>query len=235
MHEQRRPLIRNASDLLGPGFGPQAVQTFDWSSDEAAFNGFFWSAPGAINAPDATSYWAGVCLATSDGSGVQRVTMHEGGVWPAVTMVRRYTTPSTNRLYSQWSTEANLAPLFSQTTTNQNIVGGTFNPVGGLVATPTSFGPGDRWLVTVSLDVAHNAGSGTGDFVCGLSVGGSVVTGVMRADDTNGGHSQISRQWFISHPATGTFDVHPVAHSVVSGATYVLLANNCTMSVIRAT
>jgi len=46
MHEERRPQIRTASDLMGPGLGPKAVQLFDWNDDITLFNGFFWSEPG---------------------------------------------------------------------------------------------------------------------------------------------------------------------------------------------
>ncbi len=72
---QRRPPIRQASDLLGPGFGPTATLIQDWNDDQTAFNGFFYSiAPSVHNGPDATVSWAGITIAEVDGTfGVQRV------------------------------------------------------------------------------------------------------------------------------------------------------------------
>lgn len=51
--EQRRPVIRKASDLVGPGIGASAVQVTDFNDTLATFNGFFSAIPGALNAPDA--------------------------------------------------------------------------------------------------------------------------------------------------------------------------------------
>lgn len=78
MHEERRPIVRRASDLLGPGFAPYAVQTLNWNSDETQFNGLFFSEVGAENSPDNSMFWIGSVTATRDGRGVQEVWTFDG-------------------------------------------------------------------------------------------------------------------------------------------------------------
>lgn len=56
LNEERRPSIRSASDLMGPGAGPYAILTVDWNADETTFNGWFYSEPGAQNSPDDSLY-----------------------------------------------------------------------------------------------------------------------------------------------------------------------------------
>lgn len=73
LNAERRPQIRNASDLLGPGIAPNAVQLSDWDDEATAFNGLFYSEPGALHGPDNTSYWMGVVQVTEAGFGYQRV------------------------------------------------------------------------------------------------------------------------------------------------------------------
>lgn len=46
----RRPVIRKASDLVGPGIGASATVVTDWSNVLATFNGYF-SSSRALNAP----------------------------------------------------------------------------------------------------------------------------------------------------------------------------------------
>lgn len=71
LDRERRPMPRRASDLLGPGIASHAVQLVDWSSAETAFNGFFYSVPGALNSPDSTRYWMGLTMATDEAYGQQ--------------------------------------------------------------------------------------------------------------------------------------------------------------------
>lgn len=82
-HEERRPVIRRASDLLGPGFtGPYATEVTDWNAEEARYNGFFYSDVGADNSPDETKVWIGTCVATRLGHGLQQVWSHEDAADP---------------------------------------------------------------------------------------------------------------------------------------------------------
>lgn len=80
LHDERRPQIRTAADVLGPGLAPKAVQLLDWNDAATAFNGIFFSEPGANNSPDITRYWMGTVFANDKGSGFQRVVEYRGTV-----------------------------------------------------------------------------------------------------------------------------------------------------------
>lgn len=115
MSEERRPQIRGASDLLGPGFGPHAIQTMDWNSAETGFNGIFYSVAGqTVNSPDNSTYWIGHVLAQQDGYGVQHLYEHRVAGDPALLPIRQYVrrfyNPGTGGLlvYGPW-TQAGLS------------------------------------------------------------------------------------------------------------------------------
>jgi hypothetical protein len=107
LHEERRPGIRTASDILGPGIGPFSVEVNDWNSSETAFNGFFHSEPGAINAPDSVRFWMGTSQATAEGYGIQRVTDYRGDPISGVVWVRRFGSlvPGAAREFGPWTRE----------------------------------------------------------------------------------------------------------------------------------
>lgn len=104
MHQERRPAVRTASDILGPGAGPFSVVTLDWNSDECVFTGSFYSEPGAANAPDGVNWWIGNTFGTPDGFGFQVVWDFQGVTDPPVQKRRRFSTPSGGgpRTYSLW-------------------------------------------------------------------------------------------------------------------------------------
>lgn len=77
--EQRRPNIRQASDLVGPGIGAYAVRLTDFDDVLATFNGFFSSLPGALNAPNSTGTFVGMTAVDSEMGGVQVFTEMESG------------------------------------------------------------------------------------------------------------------------------------------------------------
>lgn len=79
MHEQRRPRVSRASDLMGPGLAPNAVEVLDWNGPEVGFNGLYWSRPGALNSPDTAKTWMGMGVATDTGHAFQRVWEHVTG------------------------------------------------------------------------------------------------------------------------------------------------------------
>ena len=107
LNEERRPTIRAASDLMGPGAGPYAVETLDWNADETTFNGWFFSQPGAMNSPDADLSWIGTTEGIADGNGYELVRQYDPVTGVDVTgdsYVRFfYTLPGTGqRLYTDW-------------------------------------------------------------------------------------------------------------------------------------
>jgi hypothetical protein len=101
LHEERRPSVRSAADLLGPGFAPYAVLTADWNSEEAARQGFWWSEVGALNSPDSAKSWIGCVTVNVDGSGNQEV-MENGPGSPPLRRVRTFRMQGGIRVYSAW-------------------------------------------------------------------------------------------------------------------------------------
>lgn len=76
-HEERRPQISSAADLLGPGFGAYAVPITDWNDEGTLFNGF-WDADDALNAPNAGSHYLGLSISTVEGHTSQVAFSHSG-------------------------------------------------------------------------------------------------------------------------------------------------------------
>lgn len=105
MHEERRPRITRAADLLGPGFGPYATEVTDWSSESARFNGFFYCGLGSANSPDGTKRWMGLVIGAPDGHGVQMVWSYDpASTDPSLHYTRTFRTPAgTITLYTAWS------------------------------------------------------------------------------------------------------------------------------------
>lgn len=101
--QERRGSIRHASDLMGPGLGPQAVEILDWSGDETMFNGFFYSRPGALHSPDADEWWIGQTIAQPEGFGVQTVWDYRGLSVPIATFSRRFGAAGGTRVFSTWA------------------------------------------------------------------------------------------------------------------------------------
>lgn len=83
-------MVRKASDLLGPGFGPHAIATRDWNADECLFNGMFYSEIGSINSPDSTMAWIGQVISDPTPSGVQIVQTYKSPNWPPYRRMRKF-------------------------------------------------------------------------------------------------------------------------------------------------
>ena len=69
--EKRRPVIRRAADLVGPGIGPAATRITDFNDTLATFNGFFSAEAGAANAPTTGQAYVGWVSADAELGGVQ--------------------------------------------------------------------------------------------------------------------------------------------------------------------
>lgn len=72
--DKRRPVIRRASDLVGPGIDAQAVRVTNWNDMLATFNGYYSSLPGAAYAPDSIQNFLGTVVMDSEMGGVQVLT-----------------------------------------------------------------------------------------------------------------------------------------------------------------
>lgn len=158
LHEERRPQIRSASDLLGPGFGPYANQTFDWNSDEALFTGSFFSTAGAVvNSPDPAKFWIGEVLSQADGYGIQHVWEHRVASDPTNSPIREYTrrfyNPGTggSPMFSAWveNPAANPVLTVSDTSTIDMSVSGSGTPANPWIVSGTVIPPAQNSAVQV--------------------------------------------------------------------------------------
>lgn len=102
-------MVGQGSAVLGPGFAPLASEIDDWNSDDAAFNGYFWSTADANNVPVSVpgELWLGHVISTGD-YGVQRLwqTIAAPDVYPTSTlnhMMRRFTNVGGVRQYTNWT------------------------------------------------------------------------------------------------------------------------------------
>lgn len=72
--EARRPVLRKASDLVGPGIAGAAVRVTNWNDTLALFNGYFSSLPGAQAAPNSVENFTGFTVMDTDIGGIQTLT-----------------------------------------------------------------------------------------------------------------------------------------------------------------
>lgn len=103
LHEERRPLVRKASDIMGPGLAPEAVEIPDWSGPETEFNGFYFSRPGALHSPDSDLWWIGTSISHDGSYGVQHVWDYRSDLEPPAQMTRTFRLVGDIRLFSPWS------------------------------------------------------------------------------------------------------------------------------------
>lgn len=69
--DQRRPVIRRASDLVGPGIASGAVRISDFNDPLATFNGYYSAVAGAPNAPTTTEAFIGQVVSDEELGGRQ--------------------------------------------------------------------------------------------------------------------------------------------------------------------
>jgi hypothetical protein len=82
MHEERRPSVAPAFDVVGPGISTYSQQVEDWDSNGPIVNGFFYSdATKVVNSPDNAKNWIGIVQANPYGGGVQRVWEYMQSTW----------------------------------------------------------------------------------------------------------------------------------------------------------
>lgn len=69
--EQRRPVVRRAGDLVGPGIGALATRLFNFNDPRTLFNGFYVASAGVPGAPVSTEPLAGTVVVDAEIGGVQ--------------------------------------------------------------------------------------------------------------------------------------------------------------------
>jgi hypothetical protein len=148
LHEERRPNIRTASDLMGPGVGPYSVWINDWNADETNFNGFFHSDPGALNTPDNTKCWMGTTQATPEGYGLMRVTEYRDGnsnIWPRYTYIRKFfTPPGAQRQFSAWRLDDGTPPGIITEYGGASVAPNTYSTA----SDASAWAPASGWTIT---------------------------------------------------------------------------------------
>lgn len=76
----RRPVIRTASDLVGPGIDANTIRLTDFNDLLATFNGYYSAEPGAASAPNATDSFVGMVISDAAMGGRQEFTGLTSGV-----------------------------------------------------------------------------------------------------------------------------------------------------------
>lgn len=93
--EVRRPTIRQASDLVGPGIGAAAIRITDFNNLLATFNGYYSAAAGALSAPNDSEAFVGQVVSDAELGGRQIFTGLTSGVEYSRTFTRSPTDPET--------------------------------------------------------------------------------------------------------------------------------------------
>jgi hypothetical protein len=80
--ESRRPVIKQASDLVGPGIDKQAIRITNFNDLLATFNGYYSASGDAYFSPDGDelSQWVGVVVSDAEWGGYQEFTRLNDGV-----------------------------------------------------------------------------------------------------------------------------------------------------------
>lgn len=91
--EERRPVIRKASDLVGPGIDSSAVRLTDLNDQLATYNGYYSTEPGAVNAPNAGDPFVGLVFADAELGGRQEFTSLVSGNTYTRTFIRNPADP----------------------------------------------------------------------------------------------------------------------------------------------
>lgn len=98
----RRPVIRRASDLVGPGIASQAVRVSDLNGELATFNGYYSVSVGTNGAPNSVENFIGFTIADAEFGGQQKFTGLTSGTEYNRTFIRN-PSDETSIVYSPWS------------------------------------------------------------------------------------------------------------------------------------
>lgn len=148
--EQRRPVLRRASDFVGPGISGSAVRVTDFNDVLATFNGFFSAAPGAFNAPSPDEAFIGTTVGDSVLGGFQKVTGLVTGFEFTRTFARNLSDPS-SLLWGEWRNSERVPAsatrrTFAKVTNVSDQSGGTqlYSPEISTLGTEGTYDRGDK-------------------------------------------------------------------------------------------
>lgn len=96
----RRPVIRNATDLVGPGITSNAVRITNFNDVLATFDGYFSADIGATNAPNATDAFVGYVSSDAELGGTQQFS----DLTSQVVWTRTFTRSPLDASTIRWST-----------------------------------------------------------------------------------------------------------------------------------
>lgn len=101
LHEERRPRVAQASDILGPIFGPYATRISNWNQADTEFNGIVYSEPGSLNSPNDAEWWIGQVMAQQGGFGIQTAWNFRSTGTPLL-FVRTFSQAGGTRNFTPW-------------------------------------------------------------------------------------------------------------------------------------
>ena len=113
--DERRPAIRKASDLVGPGIAEAAVRITDFNDVLATFNGYFSAEPGALFAPNTSDSFIGSVINDATLGGVQEFTsLVSGNVYRRPFL--RNPSDESSVSWSAWRSDSKVLDTLSGTT-----------------------------------------------------------------------------------------------------------------------
>lgn len=193
----RRPVVRRAADLVGPGIGPEAVRLPDFDGQLASLNGLYSAEANTPNAPVLNERFVGYVVADSELGGVQVFTSLVTGL--------EYSRPflksagnQTAALWGQWTLRDQTESHFPDGLT----VGG---PDAGSAETSIS-DTGD--ITTSGMAVAEGQPFRHRYRLAAQTVAGNAWTSIATTNEgpgNVGGITLIANQFYV--PVTGVYEI----------------------------
>lgn len=126
--ERRRPTVRTAGDLVGPGIDASATTVTNWNDVLATFDGYFSSAAGAASAPTPGEPYVGHTVSDADLGGYQTLTgVTSGSIWVR-TFNRNAADPETVG-FTPWTPMAGVGALVKCQATSLYVTANVWTPV----------------------------------------------------------------------------------------------------------
>lgn len=184
--ENRRPVIRKASDLVGPGIGAEAVKITDYNDILATFNGYYSSDPGALYAPNDSEAFIGSVIMDSVLGGIQTFISLVSGNEYRRTFLRN-PSDETSISFGVWHTDEVVpATAYSQRSSNIPVQTVLENNVSAACALPglLFIGDPDTYAPTVDSLIITRPGVYTGYYWWHTTT--EIEVGILQTEFPNG-------------------------------------------------